>query len=87
MTQIQEQIDTIGPAFTKASVGLGGATSYFGFNGWIAQNAVVIGVVLTLVFGVIGVIIQWKNYRLNKRRVEAMEKQAQAQAEEPEVCK
>lgn len=76
MSNLHEHIDTIGPALTKTSVGLGSATSLFGFNGWIAQNSVVIGVVLTLIFGVIGVTIQIKNYRLNKRRVEAMEKQA-----------
>ncbi len=71
-----EQIDTVGPALTKTSVGIGSTTSIFGFNGWVEQNAVVIGVCLTLIFGVIGVFIQYKNYRLNKRRIEAMERQA-----------
>lgn len=76
MSNLHEHIDTMGPAMTKASVGIGGTTSFLGIGGWIEQNAVVIGVILTLVFGVIGVCIQWKNYRLNERRVKAMEKQA-----------
>lgn len=83
VTQIQDHIDTLGPALTKTSVGIGGTTSFFGFNGWIAQNAVVIGVILTLIFGVIGACIQWKNYKLNERRVKAMEKQAMQKESEP----
>ena len=74
MSSLHEHIDTVGPALTKTSVGIGGTTSLLGFNGWVEQNAVVIGVFLTLIFGVIGVLIQYKNYRLNKRRIEAMER-------------
>lgn len=62
--------DHVGTALTKASVGVGSATSFLGFKGWIEQNSIVIGVCLTAMFGVIGVYIQWKNYMLNKRRVE-----------------
>lgn len=81
MSNFQEHIDTMGPALTKTSVGIGSTTSFLGINGWVEQNAVVIGVVLTLIFGVIGVCIQWKNYRLNERRVKAMEDQVKGKPE------
>ncbi|KZZ71499.1 hypothetical protein A3765_28435 [Oleiphilus sp. HI0130] len=73
--------DHIGQALTKASVGLGSTTTFLGFKGWIEQNSVIIGFSLTLVFGAIGVCIQWKNYKLNQRRVIAMEERAKRDEE------
>jgi hypothetical protein len=75
-----DQQSNIGQFLTNTSAGSAAITGTTGWLGWIESNSIIIGFTLTLILGTLGLVIQYRNLKLNERRVKALEAQSSGNA-------